>query len=48
VKKGGEYNQKVGKVGRVISQMLTPRPKHDKIRAQWVSNMKLESMLKRV
>ncbi len=31
VKKIGEDNQKVRKTGRVVSQVLAPGPKHDKI-----------------
>jgi len=43
-----EDNQKVGKTSQVISQVLALRPKHNKIRARWASNVMLESMLERV
>jgi hypothetical protein len=33
VEKIGEDNQKVGKIGAIISQMFILRPKHDKIQA---------------
>jgi hypothetical protein len=39
VKKIGDDNQNVGKIGRTINQVLTPSPKHDKIQAQLVSNI---------
>jgi hypothetical protein len=32
VQKNGEHNQKVGKIGRIISQTPTLGPQHDKIR----------------
>jgi hypothetical protein len=48
VQKIREDNQKVGKTSRVISQVLALRPKHNKIRARWASNVMLESMLERV
>ncbi len=48
VDKIGENNQKVEKFGQVISQALGPGLKHDKIRAQWVSNTLSYIMLKRV
>jgi hypothetical protein len=38
VKKNGQNNQKVRKIGQTISQALTPVLKHDKIQAQWASN----------
>jgi hypothetical protein len=38
MEKTKEDNQKVGKIGQVISQMSTPWPKHDKIKARWTSN----------
>jgi hypothetical protein len=33
MKKIKESNQKLGKSGQVVSQTLTPRPKHDRIQA---------------
>jgi len=44
VEKIGENNQKVGKIGRTISQMFTLGPKHDKIRAQLASSILSKSM----
>jgi hypothetical protein len=34
VQKIGEDNPKVRKINQTLSQMPTPRPKHDKIQAQ--------------
>jgi hypothetical protein len=34
-----EDNRKVGKIGQTISQALTIGPKHDKIWAQWASDV---------
>jgi hypothetical protein len=48
VEKTGEDNQKAKKIGQIINQAPTPEPKHDKIRAQWASNVPLENMLERV
>jgi hypothetical protein len=48
VKKIGEDNEKARKTSRVISQVLAPGPKHDKIWAGWASNVMLENMLKKV
>jgi hypothetical protein len=48
VQKIREDNQKVGKTGRVVSQVLALRPKHNKIRARWALDVPLESMLERV
>jgi hypothetical protein len=48
MQKLGETNQKVGKTSCVVSQTPSPRPKHDKIRAQWVLDVSLENMLERV
>jgi hypothetical protein len=31
MQKTKEDNQKVGKIGRIINQMPTPRPQHDKM-----------------
>ncbi len=46
--KNEENNRKVVKVGRVISQALTPGLEHDKIRTRWVSNISSESMLEKI
>jgi hypothetical protein len=43
-----ENNQNVGKNGRVVSEMITLGLEHDKIWAQWASNVSLEGMLERV
>jgi hypothetical protein len=48
VEKNGKYNQKVGKIGQVVRQMPAFGLKHDKIWAQWVSNIPSEIMLERV
>jgi hypothetical protein len=48
VQKTKENNQKVRKISWAINQAPTPRPKHDKIQAQWASNVMSKSMLKRV
>jgi hypothetical protein len=48
VKKNGENNWKAQKIGQAISQTLTPELKHDKIQAQWASNVPLKSMLEKV
>jgi hypothetical protein len=34
-----EDNQKIGKTSQVVSQALTIGPEHDKIWAQWASNV---------
>ncbi len=47
MEKDGEDNRKVGKASWIITQMLAPKLKHDKIRKQWVSNTLLKSMLER-
>jgi hypothetical protein len=39
-------NQKFGKIGRTINQAPTPRPKHDRIWAQWVLDIPPKNMLK--
>jgi hypothetical protein len=44
VKKDGEDNWKVGKIGWVISQVLTLGLKHDKIRAWWILDILLEKV----
>jgi len=48
VKNTREDNQKARKTNRTISQMFAPKLEHDKIQAQWASNISLESMLERV
>ncbi len=42
-----EDSQKVKKIGQVVNQAPAPEPKHDKIRAQWASNVPLENMLEK-
>jgi hypothetical protein len=46
--KGWENNRKVKKVSRIISQMPTLKPKHEKIQTRKVSNILLKSMLEKV
>jgi len=48
MKKIGEFNRKLEKINRTISQTLTPRPEHDKIQAWWASNIPSKNMLERV
>jgi hypothetical protein len=48
VEKNGEDDQKLGKIGQIISQVPTLVPKHDKIRARWVSNIPSECILEMV
>jgi len=48
MQKTKENNWKVRKTSRTISQMPTPRPKHDKIQARWALDVSLKSMLERV
>jgi hypothetical protein len=48
VEKTKENNRKVRKTNRTINQTFTPKPKHDKFRAQWASNISLENMLEKV
>jgi hypothetical protein len=48
VKKIGEDNQKVEKIGRITSQMHALRLEHDKIQAWWASSIPSKSMLKKV
>jgi len=43
-----EVSRKPRKIGQTISQTPTFRPKHDKIWAQWASNILSESMLEKV
>jgi hypothetical protein len=45
VEKIKEVNQKLGKIGQTVSQIVTFGPKHDIIRAQWASNILLKNML---
>jgi hypothetical protein len=47
VKKDGEDNRKVGKVGWPINQMHASMSKHDKIWEQWVLNTMSKNMLER-
>jgi hypothetical protein len=35
----GENNRKVGKIGQIINQVFSLRPKHDKIRARLASSI---------
>jgi hypothetical protein len=48
VEKIGEDNQKVGKISWSLNQVLALGLEHDKIRAWWVLDVLLKSMLKRV
>ncbi len=48
VLKSGEDNWKVEKIGQVVSQTFTPRPKHDEIWAWWALDVSLKSMLEKV
>jgi len=48
VKKNGEVNRKLEKINRIVNQALAPRPKHDRIRAQWALDILSKSMLERV
>ncbi len=48
MEKIGETNPKPKKIGQAINQTPALRPKYDKIRIQWVSNIPSESMLKKV
>jgi hypothetical protein len=48
VKKDGEDNWKAWKTGWVISQMLTLRLEHDKIRTWWVLDILLKNILEKV
>jgi len=48
VEKTREDNQKLKKIGWIVSQTFAPRPKHDKIQARWALNISLESMLEKV
>jgi hypothetical protein len=43
-----ENNQKARKISRVINQTPTPGLEHDKIQAQWASDIPSKSMLKKV
>jgi len=47
VEKISENNQQARKVGQVVNRALTLGSNHDKIQAQWVSNISLESMLEK-
>jgi hypothetical protein len=46
MKKIKKNNRKIEKICQTISQVLTPKPKHDKIRTQWTLDISLDSMLK--
>jgi hypothetical protein len=48
VEKTKEVSQKPKKIGQIVSQTPALGPKHDKIWAQWASNILSKSMLKRV
>jgi len=48
VEKTWEANWKLGKIGWIVNKTFTLGPKHDKIWAQWVSYIPLESMLEKV
>jgi hypothetical protein len=48
VEKFGKNNQKVGNTSRIISQTPTLGLEHDKVWAQWASDIISESMLERV
>jgi hypothetical protein len=43
-----KINQKPRKIGRIVNQTHAPRLEHDRIWAQWVSNIPSKSMLERV
>jgi hypothetical protein len=46
--KNWETSQKFRKIGWIVNQAPALGPKHDIIRAQWISNILWENMLKRV
>jgi hypothetical protein len=48
VKKIGEDNRKVGKTSWIVSKAFALGPKHDKIWAQWASNISSKNMSERV
>jgi hypothetical protein len=48
MKKIGIENWKAGKTHQVVGEMSTLKLKHNKIQAQWDSDILLESMLKKV
>jgi hypothetical protein len=48
MKKIGEDNQKVKKIGQIVNQVTTLEPKHDKIRAQWALNIMSKNMLEKI
>jgi len=48
LKKIKENNQNIGKIGRIVSQVPTPKPEHDKIQAQGALNIPSKSMLEKV
>ncbi len=43
-----ETSQKFRKISRIVSQASALGPKHEIIRAQWISDILWENMLKRV
>jgi hypothetical protein len=43
-----EANQKARKIGQIVNQALTHELEHDRIQAQWVSDILSKSMLERV
>ncbi len=48
MKKTKESNQKLGKTHWTINQIITLRLDHDKIQAQWVSNILSKNMLEKI
>jgi hypothetical protein len=48
MEKTEEASQTPKKLDRIVSQALALGPKHDRIQAQWASNILLENMLERV
>jgi hypothetical protein len=48
VEKTREVNKKPRKIGQIVNQTPAPRLKHDKIWAQWASNIPSKSMLEKV
>jgi hypothetical protein len=48
MEKIGEDNQKARKIGQIISQAPALGLEHDKIWAQWASNILSKNMLKRI
>jgi hypothetical protein len=48
MEKTGKDNRKVGKIGRIISQMPTLGLEDDESQARWASNILLENILEKV